>query len=183
MARVTLTTPAQSLNGRGDQMLNGLNFGSQKVSVVTEKQMVLLLAVRWHHLSFHYNSVFDKNHGKEIIQTKKLTIFNNAKAFLYAVTLVTGSSKMSLNWVNCPLACSLNCLSIASVWFLIFDTSWSTCFPSDNNCVNPLCRSSFPYRPRPMAAQHSTETMAKVTFMAAIEREGRGLRSQHRVSK
>lgn len=74
-------------------------------------------------------------------------------------------------------------IKILSTEFFTDEMRLSTLRPAVSTSNRPLCKSSLPYRPNPMAAQHSTVTTLSVTLRLVIECAVLGFRSQHLVIK
>lgn len=115
-------------------------------------------------------------HLKHICNFFYLSFSLNPQLFFYVFRLVTdfGYEDIHLPENEKTFSLPLNYITL----FLLVTYS-----PSVRVCVTPLCKSSLPYNPKPMPAQHRTDTTAKVTFRAAIDFEALGFRSQHLVKR
>jgi hypothetical protein len=64
--------------------------------------------------------------------------------------------------------------------FLTEDTKLSTFRPAVSTSNSPLCRSSLPYSPNPIAAQHNVVLQHRITLRLVMEWAALCFRSQHR---
>lgn len=76
------------------------------------------------------------------------TMSNELMSIESAVWLETGSSKISASSVNWGRIFWVRVCSRAFVWFRTDETRLSTFRPASKTSSSPLCKSSFPYKPK-----------------------------------